>query len=346
MIAALDLIPRVASRGVITIMHRARDGETFERETFPNHVAGDLILEAGHALVEIHGGPRPVAFAFGPVIVPVAARKRTHQQTGFARQRIPAARFVHGAIRPDIRRKVVTPQRFQRGHRFLLRQHARQADLKRPALPEHLVNLAARAGIDRVRMFRVNLVDEILAVEKLRDPIFLTGFKYAPALPREFCVANLIGHVRRRRQRREIQTAQPRHRPEPVGVERVVLLAFNDPVSVAVLADEPLGGEFNFRPVAFEEFPVRRHLMFAERAQNRSGLSVHGGVVVELAAKINCAVRLLRQTEIYLLARAAFQFGKQPRRRVRVVINVAARSLATAHAFPAIVTSVRKPIRC
>ena len=214
--------------------------------------------------------------------------------------------------------------------------------MKRPALPEDLVNLAARAGIDRVEMFRVNLVDEILAVEKLRDEIFPARFKNAATLPRELRVARFIGHFRRRRERREIQPAQPRHRPEPIGVERVVLVALDEAVVVGVLGDEPLRGQLDLRPVAFEKFRVRRHLMFAQRAQNRPRLRVHGGNIVELAAKMNRPVGLCARPKSMLSRVLAFQFGKQPRRRMGIMINMAAGSLATAHAFPAVKPPVRK----
>src|ERR1035441_1492081 len=84
--------------------------------------------------------------------------------------------------------------------------------------------------------------------------------------------------------------------------------------------------------------------MFAQCTQNTSGLSVHGRKIIELAAKMNRAVWLLREAEINLLARAALQFGKQPRRRVGVMINMAAGSLATADAFPAVIASILKPV--
>jgi hypothetical protein len=70
------------------------------------------------------------------------------------------ARLVRFAIESDIGREVVAPKRFQRRERFLFRQDARQADLKRPALTQHLINFAARAGVDRVGLVRVRFGDE------------------------------------------------------------------------------------------------------------------------------------------------------------------------------------------
>ena len=82
--------------------------------------------------------------------------------------------------------------------------------------------------------------------------------------------------------------------------------------------------------------------MFAQGAQNRSRLRVNGREIVELAAKMNRAIGLEGPAEINLLARAALQVGKKPRRGVRVLINVAASSLAAAHALPAVKTAVGK----
>src|SRR5580692_9610988 len=82
--------------------------------------------------------------------------------------------------------------------------------------------------------------------------------------------------------------------------------------------------------------------MFAQRAQDRPRLGVHSGKIVELAPKMNGAVGLDGAAEINSLAFAALQFGKEPRRRMGVAINVAASSLATAHTLPTVITSVRK----
>src|ERR1039458_5531744 len=84
--------------------------------------------------------------------------------------------------------------------------------------------------------------------------------------------------------------------------------------------------------------------MFAQCTQNTSGLSVHVGKIIEFPGTTNRSIWLLREAEINLLARAALQFGKQPRRRVGVMINMAAGSLATADAFPAVIASILKPV--
>jgi hypothetical protein len=66
-------------------------------------------------------------------------------------------------------------------------------------------------------------------------------------------VAGFIGHFRRRRQRRKIQPAQPRDRPEPIRVKRIMLIALDETVAVAVLGDEPLRGQLDLRPGAFQK---------------------------------------------------------------------------------------------
>ena len=66
MIAAFDFVPRIAARGVISIVHGARHGQTLLHQAFPDHVAGGLVFESVHALVEIAGGPvgpLPAAFS-------------------------------------------------------------------------------------------------------------------------------------------------------------------------------------------------------------------------------------------------------------------------------------------
>jgi len=52
MIAALDFVPRIAVRCAVAVLHCARHRQTFEQHSFPNHVPGDLILKAVHALIE------------------------------------------------------------------------------------------------------------------------------------------------------------------------------------------------------------------------------------------------------------------------------------------------------
>ena len=77
---------------------------------FPDHVAGHLVLETVHAFVEVHGRP-----AAGGVVdlraVPLG--KGDHQQAGLAGHRVPAARLVGLAIRADVGREVVGPERLE-----------------------------------------------------------------------------------------------------------------------------------------------------------------------------------------------------------------------------------------
>ena len=125
-------------------MDGARHGQALSEHTFPEHVAGGLVFEAVHALVEVAGCPIRT-FAFGLCIVPIRAREAAHEQARFARHGIPAAGLVNLAIGPHVRSEVVAPERLERRNRLRLRQDARQPDLESPALAEDLVDLAARA---------------------------------------------------------------------------------------------------------------------------------------------------------------------------------------------------------
>jgi hypothetical protein len=54
-VAAFDLVPRVAAERVVAVVDGAGDGQPFLDHALPDHVAGDLIFEAVHALVEVAG---------------------------------------------------------------------------------------------------------------------------------------------------------------------------------------------------------------------------------------------------------------------------------------------------
>src|SRR5690606_26880015 len=54
---ALDLVVGVAAGGVVAVVEHAFDGEPFGDEPLGDHVGGDVVLEAGPAFVEVHGGP-------------------------------------------------------------------------------------------------------------------------------------------------------------------------------------------------------------------------------------------------------------------------------------------------
>ena len=105
-------------------------------------MAGHLVLEAGHALVEVAG--RPVgALAGGLGVVPIGAGEGTHQQPRLAGHGVPAARLVGLAVGAHVGREVVFPQRPQGLAGLLAGDDAAQSDLVGPALPEDLVDLAA-----------------------------------------------------------------------------------------------------------------------------------------------------------------------------------------------------------
>ena len=347
MIAALHFVPRVALGGVVTIVERAFNREAFGHHALPHHVSGHLMFKAVHALVEITGDPIRRAIAFGFCIIPVRLRERAHQQARFTRHRIPAARFIRGTIRPNVRGKVVAPQRLQGRARLLFRQHAAEADLKSPALTEDLVNLAAAARIDRFRMFRIRHVDEILAVEKPCRHVLAARFRDRATFSGKRIISHFSGHRFDREQTGHIQSAQPRDRPIPLGVQRVVLRAFKNAVGVGILTDEPLHRLLDAGVIAFEKSVVRRHLMIAIGAQNRARLTVHRVAGFELSAMINHPVRF--ETDGWIKVGAFTQrnveFGKEPSHRLFILPDVRASSGTTADAFPAVEPSAGKTIR-
>ena len=115
-------------------------------------------------------------------------------------------------------------------------------------------------------MFRINFVDEVFTIEQLRDELLASGFANLPTLRGECGIPDDVRHLRCAEQRRQIQSAQPRHRPIPIRVEGVMLLAFEDAVAVFITRYQPLRRALDLRPVAFKERVVHRHLMFAKRA--------------------------------------------------------------------------------
>ena len=143
------------------------------------------------------------------------------------------------------------------------------------------------------RCFGSDLVDEVFAVEQLRDEVLLAGVED---------LRGIAGRTRRRRlrppsARRPRRAARYRPLSQATGpyqsrVERVVLVAFDEAVAVGVLGDQPLSGQLDLAANCASGTRVGRHLMFAQRAQDRSRLAVNGGKVVELAAKVDRAIRL------------------------------------------------------
>src|SRR5436305_8636207 len=78
MIAAFHFIPGVTPGGMIAVVDRARYRQAFGDQSFPDHVSGDLVLEAIHALVKVASRPvRP--FAFCLLIIPIGTRESAHE---------------------------------------------------------------------------------------------------------------------------------------------------------------------------------------------------------------------------------------------------------------------------
>jgi hypothetical protein len=65
------------------------------------------------------------------------------------------------------------------------------------------------------------------------------------------------------------------------------LRSIEDAVPIGVLVDQEFNRFLDFRPIAFEERIVRRHLMFSVGSQNHARLSVDGRSFAELRPKVN-----------------------------------------------------------
>ena len=115
MVAALDLVPGVAFGGVVAVVEEACDGEAFGHEAFGEHVAGDLVFEAVHALVEIPGGPGIAAFAACGLAA--ALGPGAHEEATLAGDGVPTPALDGllrvGAVDTDIGREAVLVERLE-----------------------------------------------------------------------------------------------------------------------------------------------------------------------------------------------------------------------------------------
>src|SRR3954447_16771215 len=78
MITTFDFVPWVATSGMVAIMNGSLHGQALLYHFLPNHVTGDLMFKAIHALIKI-GSVIRLTLARCLFKTPVAARKRTHQ---------------------------------------------------------------------------------------------------------------------------------------------------------------------------------------------------------------------------------------------------------------------------
>src|ERR1035441_8377906 len=193
-------------------------------------------------------------------------------------------------------------------------------------------------------MLRIGLADEVTVFIEPGDDVLLSRFEDNAAPLGELGIAQFERHIPRGQKSCEVKAAQPCHRAIPIGVERVMLVAFDETIPIAILGDEPLDGLFEPRPVAFEEGIVGGHLVLAQDAENEPGLGIDGRYVITLAPEMDGAIRLERQTEIDLLARDALQLREEARHSMAVVPHVTAGPFAAADALPAIETAITKPV--
>ena len=303
-------------------MNHPRDSETFRDHFLPEHVTGDLMLEAAHAFVEIHRAPRRRAGENN------VRREwiREHDSAAVARQRIPAPFRFHRAEGSDIGRKIIVPDRLQRFFRLELRCDFADADLPGPALAEDLVDVAAVIRADfraPGRIADVNVVTVILFPRELVQ-LFRGDLQDTVALRSKRGVAHLQGHHFPGFERGVIHVAEPRHDAIPVGIERVVERTADDSVAVCIGFDDFLQRTFDVWPDALEKRVVGRHLRFAERAENASGLAIDSVNVAIFRPVSDHSIGLEREAEIDKFAMIPLHFGEESRHRLGVMPDVRA----------------------
>src|SRR5262249_42733133 len=153
------------------------------------------------------------------------------------------------------------------------------------------------------------------------DPI-LTGFEDDFTFSSKAFIAYLLRHRLGGQQRSKVKAAQPGNRSEPVSVQRIVLVAFNQAVTIAVLSHQPFSCQLDARPNTFKESMIIRALVLAERAKDSPSLGVDRRKIIELSTEMNCAVGLEGQPKVHVFASVAFQVGKQARQGMRVLPDV------------------------
>ena len=197
---------------------------------FPHHVGGDLVLEAVHAFVEVadeRAVTTPGRFA-GASLGPGA-----HEQAGLAGHGVPPATLNRALVakRADVGAEVVLPEGFERRSALGFGNDSRQVQGPGEALAEDLVDVAALVGVRALEVGRN--VNEILAVINRGKKALTAAFGPLLAALRKGDVACLAGHLSASGQGRQVQRADPAHRPFPGGVERVVLHAFEQAVGIS-----------------------------------------------------------------------------------------------------------------
>ena len=215
----------------------------------------------------------------------------------------------------------------------------------RVALAEDLVDVAALVRVGRFGMLGIDDLDEVLAVVETRDHALRAALGERARLVGERIVVHGARHRFAGAQRGEVERARPRDLAVPGCVERVVLLAVEDAALFRVACDQGLQRALDARPDALQELVVGRHMMLAQRAQDRAGLPVDRHAPVVLGAIVDDArVVVEREPEVDHLARRSLERGERARESLRVLPHVRARPAAAVRALVGVEAAVVEAI--
>lgn len=161
-----------------------------------------------------------------------------HHEAHLARHRVGAAAADWIArIQPEaagVGREVAFPEPRDGVESLGLVEQATEAELKRLALAEDLINLAAPGGADVVAVAVGELDELLVGVEELVADSVRAGLRNRAELRGERSVAHTERNLLACLARREVEAAEPRDLAIQVGIERVVLRAFEDAVRVGI----------------------------------------------------------------------------------------------------------------
>ena len=205
---------------MVAVVDGPRDGQALLDHPFPDHVPGHLVLEAGHALVEVEvvarlgrGRRRPWARCTS------AGRPRRPWRTSG-----PAWFFLRNGPTSGV--KLYFHSDAQGLLHVVFVEDSSQSDLIGPALAEDLVDLAAVVRADALDVVLVGNLDVVFAVEQFPVDVLAAALGDLPHLSGEGFVAQLLGHLLARPGGGHVERAEPGDLAEPGLVERVVLRPF------------------------------------------------------------------------------------------------------------------------
>src|SRR5690606_27430380 len=168
-VAALDLVVRVAAPAVVTAPHAVEDPAGLGVQALDLAVRGDLVLDAGPHLVAVARGDLR-ATAGGP---------GAHDQAALVAVGVGAVRVLEAV---EVRAQVVLDHRPQRGPYVVARQQVPEVEQVRPPLPDQLVGQAALAPLERDR---VAVLEDLPVVRTGEQRLVVPGAAGTePLLPR------------------------------------------------------------------------------------------------------------------------------------------------------------------